>query len=477
MAGEGMLALALVLAIGRWVLRPLFYEIAHSRLRELFTLTVLLVVLSAAWITQQLGLSMALGAFLAGMMLAESEYRHQVESSVRPFKELLLGLFFISVGMLLDLRLLYHNFFVVTALLAALLLGKALLVTLVARGFVSSHFKAVRTSIVLVGGGEFGVALLTILVRREELVPERFTQPLLAAIVLSMMLSPLIIRANRRIARLLLGEKGPPGSALEREVAVTEALARREHVVLCGFGRVGQNIARVLESQGFEYIAIDLDPARIRLARNAGDTVLFGDSADEELLQHAGLDAASAVIITFANPAVSVGIVRAVRRLRADVPVLVRTQDDVGLADLNAAGATEVVPETFEASLMLVSQVLMLLDVPVGKVVRTVGDIRAERYATLRGIFRHDGARVVDDTHAFREELRSVVLPPQAWSIGRRIDDVRAQGADVSFTAVRRQGITGRQPDGDTELREGDIVVIYGTPEALEHAEAVLLAG
>ena len=248
-------------------------------------------------------------------------------------------------------------------------------------------------------------------------------------------------------------------------------------MVLCGFGRVGQNIARVLESQGFEYIAIDLDPARIRLARNAGDTVVFGDSADEELLQRVGLHAASAVIITFANPAVSVGIVRAVRRLRADVPVLVRTQDDVGLADLSAAGATEVVPETFEASLMLVSQVLMLLQVPVGKVMRTVGDIRSERYATLRGIFRHDGARVIDDTHAFREELRSVVLPPHSWSIGRRLDDVRSRGADVTFTAVRRQGITGRQPDGETELREGDIVVIYGTPEALEHAEAVLLAG
>ena len=477
LAGEGMLALALVLAIGRWVLRPLFYEIAHSRLRELFTLTVLLVVLSCAWITQQVGLSMALGAFLAGMMLAESEFRHQVESTVRPFKELLLGLFFISVGMLLDLRLLYHSFYVVTALLLALLLGKALLITLVARCFVASNFKAVRTSIVLMGGGEFGVALLTMLVQGDELVPEHITQPLLAAIVLSMVLSPLIIRGNRRLARLLLGEKGPPGSALEREEAVTGALARREHVVLCGFGRVGQNIARVLESQGFEYIAIDLDPARIRLARNAGDTVVFGDSADEELLQRVGLDAASAVIITFANPAVSVGIVRAVRHLRADVPVLVRTQDDVGLADLSAAGATEVVPETFEASLMLVSQVLMLLHVPVGKVVRTVGDIRAERYATLRGVFRHDGARVVDDTHAFREELRSVVLPPHSWSIGRRLDDVRARGADVTFTAVRRQGITGRQPDGETELRDGDIVVIYGTPEALEHAEAVLLAG
>jgi CPA2 family monovalent cation:H+ antiporter-2 len=477
LAGAGLLALVVVLAIGRWVLRPLFYEIAHSRLRELFTLTVLLVVLSCAWITQQVGLSMALGAFLAGMMLAESEYRHQVESSVRPFRELLLGLFFISVGMLLDLRLLYLNFFALTALLLALLLGRALLVAVVTRGFVASNFKAVRTGIVLCGGGEFGVALLTLMVQHTELAPARITQPLLAATVLSMVLSPLLIRANRRLARALLGQKGPPATALEREDAQTVALARREHVVLCGFGRVGQNIARVLESQGFEYIAIDLDPARIRLARNAGDTVVFGDSADEELLQRVGLDAASAVIITFADPGVSVGIVRAVRRLRGDVPVLVRTQDDVGLADLTAAGATEVVPETFEASLMLVSQVLMLLDVPVGRVVRAVGDIRAGRYTTLRRVFRHDGARAIDDTHAFREELRSIVLPPQAWSIGKRIDAVRQRGADVAFTAVRRQGITGRQPDESTELREGDIVVVYGTPEALEHAEAVLLAG
>jgi CPA2 family monovalent cation:H+ antiporter-2 len=157
--------------------------------------------------------------------------------------------------------------------------------------------------------------------------------------------------------------------------------------------------------------------------------------------------------------------------------VLVRTQDDAGIVELTEAGATEVVPETFEASLMLVSQVLMLLKVPVSRVVRAVGDIRAGRYARLRGVLRPDSAVPLDDTHAFREELRSIVLPPQAWSIGRRLEEVRNRGADVSFTALRRHGITGRQPDGSTALREGDIVVIYGTPEALEHAEAVLLAG
>ena len=474
---EGLLALVLVLAVGRWLLRPLFYEIAHSRLRELFTLTVLLVVLSCAWITEKVGLSMALGAFLAGMMLAETEYRHQVESAVRPFRELLLGLFFISVGMLLDLHLLYQKFLLVFAILSLLLLLKSLLVALVTRLYVDSNFKAVRTSVVLAGGGEFGVALVTILVQNRELLSAELSQPLLAAMVLSMVMSPLLIRYNRRIARTLLGERGPPSSARERELAAESALARREHVLLCGFGRVGQNIARVLESLGFEYLALDLDPARIRLARQAGDAVLYGDSADEELLRQAGLDTASAVIVTFANPAVSVGIVRSVRRLRADVPVLVRTQDDVGIAELTQAGATDVVPETLEASLMLVVQVLLLLKLPFGKVMRTVGDIRASRYATLRNIFRHEGAQVVDETHAFREELRSIVLPPGAWAVGRRLDEVRAQGAAVTFTAVRRHGITGRQPDGATELREGDIVLIHGIPEALEHAEAVLLAG
>ena len=474
---SGVLALAVVLAVGRWLLRPLFYAIAHSRLRELFTLTVLLVVLASAWITQQVGLSMALGAFLSGMMLAETEYRHQVESAVRPFRELLLGLFFISVGMLLDFRLLFERFWAVSAILAGLIVGKMLLSALTTRLFVANNFRAFRTGVVLSCGGEFGVALLTILLERVDVLPRAVSQPLLVALVLSMIASPLLIRYNRRIARALLGERGPPVTALDREAEFNSGLAAREHVVLCGFGRVGQNIARVLESQGFEYIAIDLDPARIRLARGAGDPVVFGDSSDEELLHSVGLRNASAVIVTFANPAVSVHIVRAIRRLRGDVPVLVRTQDDVGLAELREAGATDIVPETFEASLMLVSQVLMLLNVPVSKVVRTVGDIRNNRYATLRSIFRHEGARSIDDTHAFREELRTIVLPPSAWSTGRRLGEIRERGVEVSFTAVRRHGITGRQPDDSLVLREGDVVVLYGTPEALEHAEAVLLAG
>ncbi len=197
----------------------------------------------------------------------------------------------------------------------------------------------------------------------------------------------------------------------------------------------------------------------------------------DELLRQVGLENASAVVITFADPAVSIGIVRSVRLLRADVPILVRTQDDTLLKELTDAGATEVVPETFEASLMLVSHTLMLLNVPVSRVVRTVGGIRSNRYATLRNIFRRDDALPIDEQHAFREELKSVVVPPGAWAVGRSIADVRARGAEVAFTGVRRQGILGRDPASDMTLREGDVVVLYGVPESLEHAEAVLLAG
>jgi monovalent cation:H+ antiporter-2, CPA2 family len=329
---------------------------------------------------------------------------------------------------------------------------------------------------VLGGGGEFGVALLTLLLQSQA-VTVPVIQPLLLGLVVTMVIAPFGIRYNRDIARFLMREKGPPRRDANPEDAATGDVARREHVVLCGYGRVGQNIARVLESQGFEYIAVDLDLARVRPARQAGYPVIYGDSTDEDVLLACGIGTASAVVVSFANPQVSVGIVRAVRQHRKDVPVLVRTADDNGLAELTHAGATEVVPETLEASLMLVSQVLMLLNVPVARVVRTVGEIRRARYSTLRGVILPDTVASAAPAEEEGESIGSVVIPPQAWSVGRTLEEIRARGAEVAFTALRRHGITGREPAGDLVLREGDVLVVYGTPAAIEHAEAILLAG
>ena len=474
--GVAALALLLVLAAGRWLLRPLFLMIASVRSAELFSLAVLLAVLASAWATQAAGLSLALGAFLAGMMLAETEYRHQIEATIRSYREVLLGLFFITVGMLLDVGLLLRDLPLVTAILIGMLLLKAAVVTVVAKPATKSWFKSLRTGVVVAQGGEFGFALLILLLRKELLDPA-IVQPLLAATVLSMVLSPLIIRHNRRITRVILRETGNPQTEAMRQERVTLAAADREHVVICGFGRVGQNIARVLEQSGFEYIALDVDPYRIRTGRQAGDPVVYGDASQVEVLENVGLAHASVVVITFASPDIALRILRAVRELRADVPILVRTQDDTKLTELQAAGATEVVPETFEASLMLLSHLLLLVKLPVGAVLRTVNDIRSHRYSMLRQYFRDAGAEHLDETHAFREELHSVILPPHAWAVGRSITDLKERGGEVTVNAVRRDGIVGRDPGPDTVFKEGDVVVVYGTPEAVEHAETLLLMG
>src|SRR5271163_509958 len=293
--GIAALALLLVLAAGRWLLRPVFLMIASVRSAELFSLAVLLAVLASAWATHAVGLSLALGAFLVGMMLAETEFRHQIEATIRSYREVLLGLFFITVGMLLDVGLLLRQLPLVTAILVGMLILKAAVVAVAAKPVTKSWFKSLRTGVVVSQGGEFGFALLILLLRKE-LLDLKMVQPLLAATVLSMVLSPLIIRHNRRITRVLLRETGSPLTEAMRENQATLAVAERDHVVICGFGRVGQNIARVLEQTGFEYIALDTDPRRIRLGRQAGDPVVYGDAAQTKMLENVGVAHASVVL-------------------------------------------------------------------------------------------------------------------------------------------------------------------------------------
>jgi CPA2 family monovalent cation:H+ antiporter-2 len=476
MVGRAILALLVVLAVGRWLLRPLFQEIARHRSTETFTLTVLFVVLGGAWATHALGLSMALGAFLAGMLLAETEFRHETEAVIKPFQDILLGLFFVSVGMLLDVRVLFTQLPLVLLLLAGLLAVKTALVAFIVRRFVHNTRKALRTGLVVSMGGEFGFALLTVLLKGSAVrVP--VLQALLTAIALSMLAGPLLVRYNKRIADWLLRRPSKAPSDLALENAATRELAKREHVIVCGFGRVGQNLARVLERSGFEFIALDLDPHRVRDARQAGDPVVYGDATHVEVLRALGLDLASVVVISFDNPATALKIVRSVRRLRAEVPILVRTEDDSRLEELHEAGATEIIPELFETSLSLVSHVLMLLKVPVPEIVATTDAIRHDRYALLRSVFRKHDAEPLDSSHAHRQQLRTVLLPPGAYAVERTIRDLGLAGGDIVVTAIRRDGITGRDPEPGTRLREGDVLVLWGTPEDLERTESRVLMG
>jgi CPA2 family monovalent cation:H+ antiporter-2 len=477
LTGRAVFALVVALVLGRWLLRPLLRAITRHRGSEAFTLAVLFVALGAAWATHALGLSMALGGFLAGMLLAETEFRHQTEAVIKPFQDILLGLFFVSVGMLLDLRLLLGQLPLVLLLLATLLVVKTLVVLLIVERFVPNRRKALRTGIVLAMGGEFGFALLTLLLKGDMLEPA-LVQALLTTVALSMLVGPLLVRYNARIADLLLRRRSAGPSEVVLETAATRELAKREHVIVCGFGRVGQNLARVLEQRGFEYIALDLDPFRVRDARQAGDPVVYGDASDPEVLRALGLEQASVVVVSFDGPDVALRIVRAVRRLRTEVPILVRTEDDSRLEALQEAGATEVVPEIFETSLSLVSHVLLFLDVPPREVLETTEDIRHDRYALLRSVFQRREPGAPDEgTQSLRQELRTVVLPPGASAVGRTIGEMGLDRGPVVVTALRREGILGREPDADTRLREGDVLVLWGAPEDLERGERRLLIG
>ncbi len=476
MVGRAVVALLVVLLLGRWILRPLFHQIARLRNTEVFTLTVLMVALGGAWTTERFGLSMALGAFLAGMLLAETEFRHQTEAVIKPFRDVLLGLFFVSVGMLLDLRLLLAQLPLVLAMLAALLVVKAAVVTFVVQRFVPNARKALRAGIVVSMGGEFGFALLTLLLK-ERLVDVGLVQALLTAVALSMLLGPLLVRYNVRIADWLLRRPSVAPSEMVLETAATRELAQREHVIICGFGRVGQNLARVLEKRGFEFIALDMDPFRVRDARQAGDPVVYGDATEPEILRSLGVEHASVVVVCVPGSGRALQIVRATRQLRNDVPVLVRTEDDSRLEALLAAGATEVVPEIFETSLSLVSHVLLFLKVPAPEVLQATEEIRHDRYSILRSVFRRHDARSPDEGYALRQQLRTIVLPPGAWAAGRTIRELGIDQGKSVITALRRDGIVGREPDPGTRLREGDVLVLWGTPEDLEQEENRLLTG
>ena len=476
MVGRAILALLVVLLVGRWLLRPLFHEIARHRSTETFTLTVLFVVLGGAWATHALGLSMALGAFLAGMLLAETEFRHETEAVIKPFQDILLGLFFVSVGMLLDLGALLAQLPLVLLILAGLLVLKTVIVALIVRQVVPNARKALRTGLVVSMGGELGFALLTLLLKGNA-ISASVVQALLTAVTLSMLAGPLIVRYNSRIADRLLRRETVASSEVALENAATRELARREHVIVCGFGRVGQNLARVLERSGFEFIALDLDPHRVRDARQAGDPVVYGDATHVEVLRALGLEHASVVVISFSDPPTALRIVRAVRRLREDVPILVRTEDDSRLDALQSAGATEVVPEIFETSLSLVSHVLLYLKVPPRDVLETTDRIREDRYTILRSVFRRHDAPTLDDSHSHRQQLRTVVLPPGAHAVELTLRDLGLDGGEIVVTAIRREGITGRDPDPDTRLREGDVLVLWGTPEGLQQVESRLLMG
>lgn len=470
---KAMALIALLLAGGQRLMRWWLTLVARRKSDELFVLNLLLVTLGLAYLTQLAGLSLALGAFIAGILISETEYKHQVEADIRPFHDVLLGLFFITIGMLLDWRPVADRWGLVLLLVTAPVLFKLLLVTALAKLFGASMGVSLRTGLYLAQAGEFGFVLLA-LATGHSLVPPSLVHPILASMVISMLATPFIIQWSNRIVMKLVASEWMLQS-LQMTTIARKSINANKHVIICGYGRCGQNLARMLEQEGIPYMALDLDPDRVRQAAAAGDSVVFGDAARLQSLIAAGLARASALVITYLDVPGAIKVLDRARSHAPHVPVIVRTQDDMDLDRLQKAGATEVVPETLESSLMLASHALALVGVPMRRVIRIVQDQRDARYNLLRGYFH--GA---DDSTALeveQERLSTVTLPMGAGALGRPLGQLRLEREGVRVVSLRRASGRTIDPATDPALEDGDTLVLSGRPEPLALAEELLLKG
>lgn len=471
---KAVAAFAILIACGHWLLRPLFHAVAGAASAELFTLTTLAVALAAAWLTFQLGLSLALGAFLAGMMLSETQYRHQIEVELRPFRDVLMGLFFITIGLRLDITGIPAHAPWVALLVIGLVLGKGVLIALLMRLSGYENGVALRTGMVLGQAGEFGFALLALAIS-ERLIGPDAAQPILAAMIISMALAPLMIRYNGTVAlKLFAGSYLRGHQATERELE-SAAETLDGHVIICGFGYVGQNLARFLHEEGLRYIAMDLNPQLIQEARDAGEPVFYADSRHGEILQHAGLGRASVMVVTFTEASQIKRILHAARTYNDTIPIVVRTRDDSQLEALEAAGATYVIPETIEASMTLATHLLNKLNIPQDEVLRLVTEARMDHYRSLRGYFH--GQDQDEKSLMEGEALHTVVITHGAHAADHSLGELGLEDTSVIVKVLRRGPARIEFPARDVRIREGDAIVLKGPADRLPVAERQLLLG
>lgn len=464
---------------GQWLLRPLFRTVARARSTELFMLATLLVALSAAWITFELELSMALGAFLAGLMLGETEFRHQIEIDIRPFRDVLLGLFFITIGALLRLNELPKHWLWVLFVLIALISLKTLLIMGLTRIISKvSMAKAFRTGLILAQGGEFGFVILTLGIK-DKLIDPAQSQVLVAAVVLSIVFAPLLIGYNKRItAWLFKGGAEQPGEEQKPYELAKHTADLKDHVIICGFGRVGQILARFLEQENIPAVMLDLDPIRLTSSSLAGEHAFYGDARHPEILAAAGLSRARMVVISFADEPPALETLQHIRALRADVPVFVRTRNDSNLKVFQDAGATEVVPESLEGSLMLASHLLLMLGVPASKILLKMRAIHADRYRMMQGFFKGtDETSLLEEDTVTRMELHTLTIPENAYAVGKPMYEIMDPTTDTNIKVLTRGLTRFPNPDPNMIIEAGDVLVVHATPESFYAASERIVKG
>jgi CPA2 family monovalent cation:H+ antiporter-2 len=465
--------LSLLFFFGKNLMNRWFGIVARQRSRELFVMNVLMVTMVLAYATKVAGLSYALGAFIAGMLISETRFRYQVESDIAAFRDILMGLFFITIGMLLDFNSLGGNLSGILLVMVGLIIFKSLVVTLLSWYFRYEPGVAVRAGVTLAQAGEFSFVVFS-LGMENGLISNDLLQVVLAASLLSMFLAPFIIQHNLQIAEFFSRSYT---RNRKNQIEGIESVGKqlKDHVIICGFGRSGQYLSRFLKEEKFPFIALDIDPARVQEAASAGENVMYGDAGKRLVLDAAGAARAKALIISYDDPPSAIKILHLVNDYFPNLPVVVRTVDDTNMERFRDAGASEVVPEVLEGSLMLASHALVLLGVPLNRVVKRIRLFREERYKMFKGFFHgiSDGEEAVERAVP---RLHSLPVNALAYCIGKPLKDIYFGLCKAEITAVRRDAHP-EEVSPDFVFREGDIVVILAKPHDLVLAERILLTG
>lgn len=473
---KGFVLFSIMLTLGRWLIPRIFSLIGRTQSEEVFSLSVLFLALAAGAITHAVGLSMELGAFIAGMLLAESRYLQQIESNIRPFRDILLGLFFIYVGMLINPSLVLANWYWALSGLLGLLIGKGIIIYFLSKWLKKKTSSALRIGIYLAQGGEFGFALLALGVKHNS-IGAGLAALVVAIVVMSMALTPILVKFAEKLAKNIDEpevEISPAEDELNEELP---DLNISGHVIICGFGRVGQTVHRFLQQESIEHIALDKNPERVSLASALGEPVIKGNAKTKSTLESISLATSKLLVITVDNIETAIKIIETARSISASVPILVRTRDDTGIDKIKEAGATDIVPEVLEGGLTLVSHALLTVGVPFHQVTHILRKVRMEKYDVLRKYVYGDKTNEEDLTME-QQRIQAVFLTENAWALGKPLNDLNLKELNVKAVSLKRQDKEEiLSPTGDIILSEGDLIIISGDSTQVDEAEHRLLVG
>lgn len=471
---KGLLFVAILMSIGKWVLPKVFNEVARTRTDELFVLSTILVALMAAGLASYFGLSMALGAFIAGMMLGESQYKYQLEADIRPFRDILMGLFFITIGMRLDLYILPAQIHWIVSGLCVIVVLKVFLIRLSAALFKLGKQDAWAAGLKLCQMGEFSFVLAALAVDHAILTSQQGSLFLTIGVI-SMAITPWLVDKSPKFAGAISPEVLPVSRGLDQMGLDEQKL--NDHVLIFGYGRVGQSVSRLLKIEAIPYMVVDADPIRVQESQSAGEPVYFGDVKQKDILRMVGIERAKMVLITFDQHDKAISVIHLIKSLFPDLPIVVRTRKDYRMEELLQAGASQVVPEILEGSLMLVTQVLQMSGVPMSRILKRVRKERKGHYANMHGFFPGETTEMDYVKQDKLEFMHAVILTNHAYAVGKTLNELNLQQWRIKVTGLRRDNHELADPDQNTVLMDGDVLIIAAKPRKVERAERFLLEG